>query len=193
MRFRTGDGLPDMNQQKEKSDQPIFEPPRSVRYTFLETPRSDCERFTYFVQRQLALSEIVAESARMLNQSPEVAAKKSFRLGIFRVKNIFDVLPLLRIHPTKRLLQLTLQAQAELQDILQTNDLEEIDKKKSLDVLKTIQTLIEMSFVQYPGQLDSPLIQEAFREADTVREDVFLSDASFHFSGKFIDVEKVTA
>jgi len=164
-----------------------------VRYTFLRMPRSDSDRFTYFVRRQLALSEIAGESARVLNQSPEVAAKKNFRLGIFRVKNIFDVLPLLRIHPTKRLLQLTLQAQAELQDILQTNGLDEIDKKKSLDVLKTIQTLIEMSFVQYPGQLDSPLIQEAFREADTVREDVFLSDASFHFSGKFIDVEKVTA
>lgn len=164
-----------------------------MRYSFLETPQSDSERFRYFVQRQLGSSEIVAESARILKQTPEVAAKRNFRLGIFRVKNIFEILPLLRVHPTRRLLQLVLQTQSELQAKEYDDDLDGICKSKSLDVLKTIQALIEMSFRKYPGELDSPLIQEAFREADTVREDVFLGDASFHLSGKFIDVERVTA
>ena len=57
-------------------------------------------------------------------------------------------------------------------------------------------SLKKKSNIAYPGKMDTDLIQEAFREADTVRAGIFLGNAAVHRNSTwtyyFPDVEKIS-
>ena len=94
----------------------LYEPCLSHRYEFITLPQSDEEKFDYFVQKELAKSDIVAEAAIITGQEPDVAARRNFRHGIFRVQSIYRVLPALRYHPVRRLSNLAQDTINEFRD-----------------------------------------------------------------------------
>ena len=174
----------------------LYEPCLSHRYEFITLPQSDEEKFDYFVQKELAKSDIVAEAAIITGQEPDVAARRNFRHGIFRVQSIYRVLPALRYHPARRLSNLAQDTINEFRDGKWDEEFSEEEIKHSIEALITIRALISMSLREYPGKMDTDLIQEAFREADTVRAGIFLGNAAVHRNSTwtyyFPDVEKIS-
>ena len=186
-------GLMGMNVTQEEI-KTIYKPSKDTRYSFIELPEKLQDKFYVLAKVELDKGDIAAQAAVELQQSPEVAAKRSYRLGVLNMRGLYEVLPTLGAHPVERLSYLAQETIDHLREGVWDEDMTKEDIKRSIDVLLTIRSLIVMSFHEYPGNMDTELIQEAFRTADTVEEDIFLGKACvnrtcasfFHY---FPDVE----
>ena len=185
-----------MQSTNQKIDNPLYKPASDTRYRFTPLPKSADEQFAVLIQKELKKSDLAAKAARQLKQKPEVAARLNFRCGLFRAQGIYKILPTLHMHPAKRLSALAQQVLNEFRDGEWDDHFTKEEIQRRTDVLLTIRSLLVMSFQDYPN-MDTDLIQEAFREADTVREGVFLGKASVHRVGVdvyyFPDVEQYSA
>ena len=158
----------------------IYTPDKRTKYSFMKLPKRTKERFRILAKKELDIADVAAQAAVELNQTPEIAAKRSYRLGILRMQGLYEILPTLTVHPAERLSYLAQNVIDELNEGVWDHELSKHEIRKSKDALMTIRSLLMLSFREYPEDTTTDLIQEAFRMADTVEEDVFLGTACVH-------------
>lgn len=174
----------------------LSEPSTTVVYQAMHLPRSAQGKFRHLTKQFRELDEILGRVAVELNQTPYEAAKRSYRNALRKMEGLYEVLPFLSIHPIERLSLLAQQTLNEFREGEWDDFYTKEQIELSSNILRTIRALLLMT---PPGCTDMSLnvVQEAFREADTVKAGAFLGKASMHHCTQdrfnyFPDVEKVS-
>jgi len=171
-------------QETKAHKEPIYCPGQDVYYVFRKLPESDQERISLFFQkaRDEQTQKNVAFASTISAESEEHSRIKAYRHGLRAAQYIYRAIPLLRMHPVRRMLHLVREERDTMH--LAKGDLTKDEIRDSLDKLELIEALITQSLRDYPEELNTPLIQNAFHEAHKLVDGVYLGQASLVTMGQ---------